>query len=275
MEIIFPEIIDLNHPEKYIFTLRVHPEQFSFTLYNPVDDGSFFFYEIPKEKDSDSFSVFKQLFFDNPFLGSPFKKTYIMNCNNEFTFIPTLLYQEEHNETFMRFNFSNPNGKLLSQSVHRQELTIIHQMEEQIYQFLYRSFVNPQFIHSVSPLISYFQSKSRLNNVNQMIVNIRGTELYIICFFHKHFQLGNLFKIRQIQDAMYFILYAWKQLKMDQLKDFIYICGDPEQKTLLMKELKSFIHNIIPINISSDAHFSGINTQIIPFELSSMSLCEL
>ena len=275
MEIQFPEIVNTDYPERLIFTLKVVSDRFSFSLYDPLVDGSFVYCEIPTERGSDVFSSFKQFFFDNPFLASPFRKVYVINGSYEFTFVPELLYKEEDVESLFDFNISHSIGKILSQKLRQPSVVTLHRMPEEVYQFLNRSFSNARFVHQLSPLIVYFQDKNKTTSASQFIVNLDGKRLDILCFSKGNFVLGNSFEISRIQDAVYYILFAWKQLKLDQTKDYIYIAGNKHEKPELMKEIQVYIHNIIPVNIPSIAHFLGVDTQSIPIDFLSLSLCEL
>ena len=275
MEIKFPEIINTDYPERLIFTLKAASDRFSFSLYDPVVDGSYFYYVIPTERDSDAFSSFKQFFFDNPFLASSFRKVYIINGYPEFTFVPELLYKEEDTESLFEFNIAHSTGKILSHKLRQPSVVTLHKMPEEVHQFLNRSFSNARFIHHLSPLIVYFQDKNKTTNSSQFIVNLNDKRLDIICFSQGNFLLGNSFQITGMQDTMYYILFAWKQLKLDQIKDYIYIAGNKHEKTTLMKEIQTYIHNIIPVNISPMAHFAGIDTQTIPIDFLSLTLCDL
>ncbi len=275
MEIQFPEIIDTDHPERLIFALKVSLDRFSFTLYDPVVDGSFFYYEIPVERDSDVLSSFKQFFFENPFLASSFRKVYIINGYPEFTFVPELLYREEDAESLLAFNFADSIGRILTQKLRQPSLVILHRMPEEVYQFLNRSLTNALFIHYLSPLIVYFQDKNKVFNASQFIVNLDNKRLDIMCFSQGNFLLANSFQISRIEDAVYYILFTWKQLKLDQIKDYIFISGNRDGKGKLMQQIQPYIHNIIPVNMPSTAHFSGVETQNIPIEFTSITLCEL
>ena len=264
----------MNRPERYVFALRVHPDQFSFTLHEPENEASFFYYEIARGVNSDVFANFKQFFFENPLLASPFKRIYIMNYSGEFTFVPDFLYEKENEEELIRFNFSHFSGKLLNQEVDRMK--ILHQMPKDTYQFLNRSFINPRFIHHLSPLIRYFQKKQQDVNASRLIVNLWNKDLDILCFSDDRFILGNHYRVEQIQEAVYYTLFVWKQLKLEQIQDTLFVLGIKEQKQQLISKLKPFIQNIISVDGPQQNPFVRTDMQYnIPFELSSLSLCEL
>jgi len=274
MKINFPENINLAHPERYILTIYIHPEKFSFSLYNPVDDGSYFYYEIENGQ-TDAFSAFKEMLFENEWFSLPFRRVYIINNTSAFTYIPTLIYRDKDKKDYMKFLFSENNGRILSHSLQIAEVTILHQLPENIYEFFQRSFVNAEFIHHTASLIAYFQERSKTVNANKMIVNKNGNGLDILCFSRGKFLLGNHFTCNRPEDALYYILFTWKQLDFNQQEDFIYLAGDISSKKELLEKLKLYIHNIIPVNIVPEEHFDRIDTNAIPFELAALSLCEL
>ncbi|MDR0863815.1 MAG: DUF3822 family protein [Candidatus Symbiothrix sp.] len=258
MEIQIPKNIHLNRPERYILTIEVHPEQFSFSLCNPGEEKESFYYRIPREAQSDAFSCFRDVFFENEFFTIPFKKVFIINYTPVFTYIPSILFEEKDKNEYMDFLFTSPTGKILSQTLSKPEITILHEMPEEVYEFFQRTFVDSQIVHPTAPLITYFQDKEEKINSNRLIINRQGKEADILCFSGETLLLCNHFTCPQIVDAVYYSLFIWKQLKFDQLKDFIYIVGND---TELAEQLGVYVHNIIPVEVS--------------FQMTTQALCEL
>ena len=275
MKIQLPENIDLAHPERYILTIRIHSEQFLFSLYNPVDDASYFYFPIEKEKQSSAFSSFQDVFFDNEFFSLPFRKTYIINYTSTFTYVPSFIFEKKDRKEYLKFLFKDKPNKILYHELQTPEITILHDIQYGIYEFFQRSFVDGQIIHHTAPLIAYFRDKTPTVNRNKVVVNLQNKEMDVLCFSHNNFLLGNHFNCQQIENAVYYILFIWKQMKFDQLRDFVYITGDVNSKRKLMEQLREYLHNIIPVNITPEAHFSQIDTRMIPFEIACLSLCEL
>jgi hypothetical protein len=275
MKIKLPDNINLTQPERYILTIYIHPDKFSFSLYNPVEDSSYFYREISGEKQTDAFSNLKNTFFENEFFSYAFRKIRIINHTPVFTYIPSIIYEEKHKKDYMKFLFSKNTERTLSHSLSTAGITILHCLPETVYDFFVRSFFNPEFIHHTAPTIAYFRDRSNRVNAKQMIVNKNGQEMDIFCFERGTLLLGNHFTSNHAQDAVYYILFVWKQLAFDQLKDYLHIVGDVTSKKELLEQLKSYIHNVLPINIVPEAHFAQIDTRDIPFELAALTLCEL
>ena len=271
-----PEKIDLSSSEKYMLIVEISNEMYSFSIYNPVEDGSFFYHEIEKKSGEDAFAGFEDFYYENEFLTSSFRKIFIINNSPEFTFVPTNVFDEKEKNRFFQFNLSKTDSKVLVQNMKNPELTILHGVSEKVFDFFNRIFVNPQFIHHLSPLFSYFSERTKLGNANRLLINLQNKGLDLICFTPSgDFVFANHFKYGHLNDAVYYIFFIWKQFNLNQLKDFIYIAGNSSQKPDLIKQIQKYVHNVFPVNITPSGHFSGIDMQYIPFEILSLTLCEL
>jgi hypothetical protein len=275
MKINLPENIYLTHPERYILTIYICPDKYSFSLYDPEDNGSYFYGELDGDRQTDAFSTFKDSIFENEFFTLPFRKIKILNRTTVFTYVPETLYQEQHKKDYMDFLFSEETEKILSQSLPSAGIIILHQLPEEIHNFLVRIFTNPDFIHYSAPLIAYFSKRSKQVNAKEMIVNYQGKGADIFCFSEGGLLLGNHFPCDHVRDIVYYIFFVWKQLEFDQQEDFLYFTGDSVFKKELPEYLKPYIRNIHPVDIAPEAHFDQVDMQNIPLELAALSLCRL
>ena len=274
MKINIPETIDTNTAGKYVLTVYVHPEKFSFSIHCPDKPESYFFYKINPTGQSDAFSVFKDLFFDNDFFAYPFQKTCILVFSPLFTFVPDAIYSDKYKAGFVNFIFSEQEGKILDCPVSPAKLQILYSLSEDVHGFFTRSFNEPEFIHHSAPLIAYFLSPHVKHKKRQMTVNVHEKGIDVLCFSRKTFLLGNHFPCENHRDAVYYILYTWKQLKMDPLTDRLHITGELSQNEDLNKNLQLHIQHVHPVLPSGKKQFKIINADI-PFELAVFFLCEL
>jgi hypothetical protein len=241
MKIQIPDTIDLSLSEQYILTIEVYPEQFSFSLFHPAGDSAGFTYRIPGNTPADTFARFRDIFFDNEFFAFSFRKTVIINHTPVFTYVPSLIFDEKDKKEYMNFLFLDDAGKILCQTIQKPDITILHRLPDEIYEFFQRSFPDAPIIHHTAPLIRYFQEKEPPINGNQMIVNKKDKGMDILCFSRNEFLLGNHFNCPQPDDALYYILFVWKHLKFNQLKDSVYITGNEPDLT---EQLKIYVQNI-------------------------------
>jgi len=265
----------IDHPEQSILTVYAGPEQFSFSIYDPDEAGSYFYGELTDENQTGAFSVFKEAFFEQTFFSLPFRKVWIMNHTPMFAFIPNSMYNDSYRDDFMNFLFSDREGIPLNNSIPSGGMTVLYQLPEAVYRFMLRSFAQPEFIHYSTPLITYFLKNGKKSNVRQMAVNLQKNGVDIFCFSNETFLFGNYFPCKGLPEALYYILFTWKQLQLNQQNDFLYITGNNVFKEGLIEKLALYIQQIHFPAIPPEIYFDGVNTDCIPFELTSISVCEL
>ena len=273
MKINIPEKINTNTAGKYVLTVYVHPEKFSFSIHCPGKSGFYFFYKINSTGQSDAFSVFKDLFFENEFFSYPFQKTCILVFSSLFTFVPDAIDSDKYKDDFVEFIFSEKEGKMLDCSVSPAKLKILHPVTKDIYDFFIRSFNDPEFIHHSTPLIAYCLSPAVKHKKRQMTVNVHEKGIDVLCFSRKTFLLGNHFPCEKFRDAAYYILYTWKQLEMDRFADRLYLTGEHPQNEELIKKLRLHIQHVHPVPLPEKTRFKFSDADI-PFELAAFPSCE-
>jgi hypothetical protein len=271
----FQEDINIDRPERSILTIYVRPEKFSFSIYEPDKAGSYLYRELTEGNQSEAFSTFKDAFFDYAFFSMPFRKVWIMNHTSLFTFIPNSIYKEKYREIYTRFLFPDSEGIALNHSISSAGITVLHQLSDSIYHFMLRSFTKPEFIHYSAPLIACFLNESRKSENRQMIVNLQNKGIDIFCFSGETFLFGNYFSCNGLQDALYYILFTWKQLQLDQRDDCLYVAGNTIFKEELTNKLALYIQQIQNVTIPPKIHLEGIEIGHIPVELLTLSSCEL
>ncbi len=274
MKMNIPENI-LHSPERYTLTIRVHPVQYSFSLHNPLEDGSFFYQVFPLGKNTDPFGSFQQFFFENDCFSQPFRQIKMINHTPVFTFVPSLIFNEQDKQSYFDFNFSEYSGKILTQSLHSPALTLLHVLPQAVYDFFQRSFVGVEYIHHLAPQIAYCGGKSRIVNANKIYANVQAASLDVLVFSHNQFLMGNSFEIKDNGEYLYYLLLIWQQFELDQTRDFLYITGDAGLRASLLRRLQDFIRNVVPLNLVPEGHFLHVATSSVPFEMTSLTLCEL
>jgi hypothetical protein len=269
MKINIPKKINPNDSGKYVLTVYVHPEKFSFSFHCPDEPASCFFYKVNPAEQSDAFTVFKDLFFENEFFTYPFQRTCILVFSPLFTYVPAVIYSDKYKADFIKFIFSEKEEKILDDSVSSAKLKILYPIAEDVYDFFIRSFNEPEFIHYSSPLIACFLPSDVKYKKQQMIVNAHPKGIDVLCFSQKSFLLGNHFPCEKFHDAVYYILYTWKQLKMNRFDDSLHVTGEHSQNEELIKKLRLHIQHVRPLPVTSEYRFEIINARDVPFELAS------
>lgn len=63
----------------------------------------------------------------------------------------------------------------------------------------------------------------------------------ICCFGQRRLHFANVFNARHAHDALYYILFVWKQLGMDQQEDCLFLIGDMPHEQWLTERIGTYI----------------------------------
>ncbi|GHT72896.1 hypothetical protein AGMMS50262_02930 [Bacteroidia bacterium] len=248
MKIQVPEHIDLTKPERCRLVIEVDAGQFLFWIYPLLGDSDGFFYSIPKENRTSGLACFSDFFFDNEFFTLPFNQVQVLNHTPVFSSVPSLIFNEKEKNDYMQFLFAENGGKILCHTLQQPELTMLHEIPEETYRFLQRSFGAVQILHHTAPLIAYFHNKGNFVDGNRMIISRKTEGLDILCFSRDRLLLCNHFDYSHLNEALYYVLFIWKQLKFNQTKDFIYIAEETPDLTDLLTQ---YIRRVNPLDFAA------------------------
>ena len=154
-----------------------------------------------------------------------------------FTLLPEDVFEVGVIDEYYRASVGDLSGKkLIYQHLEEMELYLIFAVDEALYDFLLRSFVSFETEHHLSPLLTRLNAKLPHLSHCTMYVSYETQLLSIILFKEGAFFSANTFNCSSTEDALYYTLSTWKQLKCDQENDELYIIeGDDFQESLLRK----------------------------------------
>lgn len=274
MAISLPEALTIESSGKYIVSIRLRPDGLSFSGYIPSGHGSFFYTEAPLDRGSSYVPSLKEFFFSNDFLTWKYKEVRIV-VPSQYTLVPKSIFREKQKEAILRFNFTAPEDRCLHNTLGNEEAELVFGIDNETYEFFSRSFINPLFIHSLTPTLHYWKKQSYGHPFAQMYVSIHDKTVDIACYKQSDLLFVNSFRIEQADDVLYYILYVWRQLKLDQQQDRLSIYGEPSLRNNIMQSLFQYIKEVGPIEIPTEAYLLGPEISKAPFDLIALSVCEL
>ena len=108
------------------------------------------------------------------------------------------------------------------------------------------------YIHSLTPVWRQLHQRSFTGHRNKLYAYFHSKQLHIFSFQQNRFKFCNSFDAAHAHDALYFMLYVWKQLRLEPEHDELHILGDIPEEEWLLQELKRFLHNAYAINASAE-----------------------
>lgn len=129
-------------------------------------------------------------------------------------------------------------------------------------------FEDAKFIHAICPVWRYLHQRSFSGYRSKLYGYFHDNKAEIFSFQNNRFKFCNTYDTKQAHDALYFLLYVWKQLAFDNQYDELHIVGDIPEKEWLIEELRKYLAKAYVINPSADFNRAPA-TQIkrMPYDL--------
>ena len=183
---------------------------------------------------------------------------------SQYTLVPAAVFQEKQKAGLLAFTFSSPEGRCLSNELKDEQAELVFGVDEDVYEFCSRSLVNP-----------LWKEQSRARLPRQLYVVLHRRRMDVACYAQGNLLFVNSFEYEHTDDILYYILYVWKQVGMDQQKDQLRLFGDVPLRNDITNTLRNYLQYIDPLEIPSEAYLMGPEVLQAPLDLIALSLCEL
>jgi len=229
---------------EYVVSIRLRPGGLSFAGIHPGEKNHFFCEEIALDKKTPYVQALKDAFFSHAFFTYSFKQVFVLYVNRQYTMIPENVFVEKQKEELMSFAFSSSGYKTLSESSGDLDAKIVFGMQSDVYEFCSRSLLRPQYVHAVTRLLSFWRKQSLTHLSRQLHIALYEGIMHAACFDRGVLLFVNSFNYDDMADILYYTLYIWKQVGMEQLNDELLLYADAGMYETLAAELKGYLSHI-------------------------------
>jgi len=130
------------------------------------------------------------------------------------------------------------------------------------------NFKDVRFTPILQPVWNYLHQHNFTGIHRKLYAYCHEKKLDIFCFEKNRFKFFNSFEASHSKDALYFILYVWKQLGFNQQQDELHLLGNIPDKDWLLYNTKLYIKKVLTLNPAAEFNRAPI-TEIkgMPFDL--------
>ena len=130
-----------------------------------------------------------------------------------------------------------------------------------------------KFSALMRPVWSYLHHRNFIGNKRKLFVHFHDGRMEVFSFERNRFIFTNSFEAKHSKDEVYFILFVWKQLALDQKKDELYLSGSITAQEKLTSALRLYVEKVSVINPAADFNRAPL-TQVhgITFDLLTLYL---
>lgn len=132
-------------------------------------------------------------------------------------------------------------------------------------------FRDVRLISAMSPVWRHMHQRSYTGSRNKLFGYFHEGRLEIFSFKQNRFKFCNSFEATRSKDALYFLIYVWNQLQLQQRFDELYLMGDIPEKDWMTNELKRYVQKVFVINPSAEfGEHPGTELKGVPFDLQTL-----
>ncbi len=256
------ETIDFSKSEQYTLSIRLSTDGFSFSIYNPLQESTEDLLDWEVEPSLSLTANLKTCFRELPFLSYTYKQVSIIVPGKRFTLVPLEQFEDDQAELLFYYTHTKIANEIVLYNILKKNNTVVvFGMDRSTYTFLTEHMRHIEFFAQATPMLERNQSKSRFGNNRKLYAHMRPESLSIYAFDNGKLLLVNSFDCTNTPDRVYYLLYVWKQLEFDQLKDELHVSGAID-KEALHESLSKFIRHLF------------VSTSDRNIDLDTLSACE-
>lgn len=253
-------------------TLRISRNSLSFSTVNISVTNSEVIYEPYTVKSGISMAVnLREAIKTAQLPQQGFRKALIM-LDSPVLMVPIDMFDESECETFYLHSFPSQAGEKVIYSVLPDLNAVsVFSINKDLKLVIDDNFQDVKFAHAVSPVWRYLHMRSYAGTRNKLYGYFHDKKLEIFSFSQRRFKCCNTFEATGPNDALYYLLYTWKQQMLQPEHDELHIVGDIPEKDKLLVQLKRYLHNAFIINPAADFNRMQV-TQIkkMPYDLMTL-----
>ncbi len=264
-------VITMNHRTRLV--IRISKQSLSFAAVQPSAETTFSFEPYTVKSGISMAANIREAFRNVDLLAKQWDRVMVV-ADTEALLIPIDEYQQEDQETLYHHAFTHHQGdKILSTVLPSLSAVMLYSMNKDLLQVIEDHFPDVRYTHVCAPVWQHFHRRSFTGMNRKLYGYFHDKKVDIFAFTQNRFRFYNRYDTNNPQDAVYFLLYVWKQLGMDQQKDELYISGQLPEGQTLIENLQNYLRKAYTVNPSAEFNRAPL-TQIkgMPYDLITLFL---
>ena len=262
----------MNEPTPHRLVIKISKGSLTFA-FTATDGGAMpIIYERYAVKSGISMAANIREAVKAPFLTSTtFSKTLVM-VDSPVLLIPIDYYDEMSASDMYAHAYPGVKGAhVFPTVVNNLSAVALSSIAKDLRSVITDKFPSVSFCCSSLPVWHHLHQRSFSSQRNKLFGYFHDKKLEIFGFQQNRFRFFNTFDGVHTQDAVYFLLYVWKQLGMDAEKDELHLAGEIGNREHLLNELHKYLQRAYAINPTGDFNRAPA-TQIEGMEYDLMTL---
>ncbi|MEA3316725.1 MAG: DUF3822 family protein [Bacteroidota bacterium] len=242
------ETLDTSLTQSYILSIQVSLNGFSFCILDKVRKKYIVLKHINIDHNlhqEDFLDTLEDIIENNELLNNNnFLSSKLIFVNNKSSIIPTSLFNK--NDLIKYIKLNHHINEL--DEIHYQKLSYINAysvftIPNLVANIFAKKFKNIKFYNQNIPFINFAMLKHHNDNA-KVSVNFNNDNIDIAVIKNGELLLSNNFKLKNISDATFYIMYVFKQLELNPEKNHLFLSGLIDKTSAYFLDLKKYVRFI-------------------------------
>ena len=241
------ETLDINNTPLYHLSIQSTLDGFLFAILDPA--GSKYLglkrYRFERTANPDQqYNQIKKIMEQDPFLQRPYHGVSCIHNDTRSTLLPAALFDRDHLKLYFEFNHViNDLDELHYNYLKQADAYLIFPVYSEIANLYLKTWLNTRFFHQSTPLIDALMSGENETGVLAGI-NFSEDHFDIIVKENRHLKYHNNFRFRSEEDLIYFILFVFDKLGLDQENTAVILSGEIDKFSDRPSLMKRYFRNM-------------------------------
>lgn len=251
--------------------IRISRNSLSFAAVNIEGNGQIDFEPYTLNPGISMAANMREAFRTQPMLQTAYDRVLVM-IDTPTLMTPIELFHEEEQRTLYLHSYEGHEQDEIAHTVLPDlNCVAIFSVNRDLKLVLDDHFTQPTFIAAIAPVWRYLHQRSYMGGRDKLFAYFHDRHMEVFSYGQNRFKFCNTFEARDAHDALYFLLYTWKQISLQADRDEMHLVGDIYEQEWLTGELQKYIKRVYTINPSGDFNRSAV-TQIegMPYDLMTL-----
>lgn len=257
-----------NTINKQRLTIRVSKNSMSFAIAHPEQEQSLRYEPFILKSGMSISANLREAFKSAELLSFGYQRAQII-LDAPALLIPAELFSEEDKDLLYFHSFPELKGQIVLFNVLPDlNAVALFSINKDLKMVIEDNIADVKYYIAMAPVWKQLHQRSFTGARQKLYGYFHDNKIDIFSFKNNRFKFSNSFDAKYYKDALYFLLYVWKQTGLDAKQDELHIVGDIPDKELMIKEIREYLRNAYIINPVADYNRAPA-TQIkgMPYDL--------
>lgn len=233
-------------------TLRFTPTSMSFSVGDPKQIDNIVYEPYTLNNAISAAANLREAFKQVELLQSGYQRALVMT-DSPTLLIPAEEFDEQQVEALYTYAFTPAKSdEILWRQIPNLNAVAVFSLNKDLKMVIDSHFKDIRYTTLTEPVWTHFYKRNFDGTRAKLFAYCYEKKMNVFSFAQNRFTFCNTFEAKHIKDALYYLLYTWKQLGMDPQTDQLYVMGEVEDESGMNEQLERFISHVLFIHPEND-----------------------